>query len=459
MGCGLRPETRNSEPGTRNPKPEMPKHKYNGALITAIQPGSIADEAGLEPGDRILKINGEELRDVLDYQMHAYEEDVDLEVARGDQAELIQIEKYAGEGLGLELGDVVFDGVKQCTNRCVFCFIHQNPKGMRETIWVKDDDYRLSFLEGHFVTLTNLSNAEWRRIVDERMSPMRVSVHATDPAVREKMILHKNAGKVMEQIKELVSVGITVHCQVVLCPGWNDGDVLRRTVYDLAPLYPGVESLAIVPVGLTKYRKNLPDLVPVTPEMARDVIKTVGGYQRDLKRTIGSRFVYLGDEFYLQAGIALPKYTEYEGYPALDDGVGTCRWWDHRWRNARKNLPVSIAAPRRVTVVTGEMAGPFLQKSVDRLNEIVNVDARLVPVKNEFYGGGINVAGLVTGSDVIAALAGRDVGEETIVPEIMVRQGRFLDDVTIDDVKKATGRPVRVVGTDPAGLIEGVLGR
>lgn len=436
----------------------MPKHIYNGAVITAIQPGSIADEAGLEPGDRILKVNGQELRDVLDYQMNAYEEDVDLEVARDDQTELIQIEKYAGEGLGLELGDVVFDGVKQCTNRCVFCFIHQNPKGMRGTIWVRDDDYRLSFLEGHFVTLTNLSQAEWRRIVDERMSPMRVSVHATDPAVRERMILHKDAGKVMDQIRELTGVGITVHCQVVLCPGWNDGDILRRTVYDLAPLYPGVESLAIVPVGLTKYRKNLPDLIPVSPEMAREVIKTVGGYQRDLKHTIGSRFVYLGDEFYLQASIALPKYTEYEGYPALDDGVGTCRWWDHRWRNARKNLPESIDSPRDVTVITGEMAGSFVQKSVDRLNEIENVSATLIPVKNLFYGGGINVAGLVTGSDIIAALDGVEVGEEVILPEIMVRQGRFLDDVTLDDVEKASGRPVRVVSTDPAGLIEGVLG-
>ncbi|HEY3267922.1 MAG TPA: DUF512 domain-containing protein [Armatimonadota bacterium] len=436
----------------------MPKTEQHGAVIQSVEPGSIAEEAGLQPGDRILRVNGRELRDVLDYQVEVAEEDVDLEFQRGDECGLIQIEKYAGEGLGLEMGDVVFDGVKQCANRCVFCFIHQNPKGMRETIWVRDDDYRLSFLEGHFITLTNLSPEEWRRILEGHMSPMRVSVHATDPEVRTRMILHKDAGKVMDQIRQMVARGIEVHAQAVLCPGWNDGEVLDRTITDLAALYPGVGSLAIVPVGLTRFRRNLPDLKTVTSEMARDVIKQVGAHQRALKKTLGTRFVFLGDEFYLQSGVALPKYTEYDGFPALDDGVGTCRWWDHRWRTLRKTLTGSIPAPRRVTVITGELAGPVLQPAIDRLNEVENASVTLVPVKNEFYGGGINVTGLVTGSDVLRALEGMDVGDELILPEIMVRQGRFLDDVTLADVEAAIGRPARVVETSPKGLMAGVLG-
>jgi len=432
--------------------------KFEGAVVRGIEAGSIAEEAGIQPGDKILSINGVEPRDVLDYQMLMEEEDVEVVIERDGETGLIEIEKWPGEALGVEFSDVTFDGIKQCTNRCVFCFIHQNPKGMRKTIWVKDDDYRLAFLEGHFITLTNLSEAEWRRIVDEKMSPMRVSVHATDPEVRRKMLVHRDAGKVMDQIRELIANGVTVHTQVVLCPGWNDGEVLDRTIRDLAALYPGVGSLAVVPVGLTKFRRNLPDLVEVSDEKAREVIKQAGAHQRVLRNTIGTRFVFLGDEFYLKAGIALPKYTEYEDYPALEDGVGTCRLWDHRWRQARKNLPESIPAPRRTTVVTGTLAGPILQKSVDRLNEIANVHATLVPVPNAFYGGGINVAGLVTGSDVIKALCDMDVGDEVILPEIMVRQDRFLDDVTMEQVEAAVGAPLRVVETHPRGLIQGVLG-
>lgn len=429
-----------------------------GAVIENVAPGSIADEAGLLPGDEILTINGESPRDVLDYQMSMEEEEVNLLVRRGEDTALIEIEKDSGEGLGLGFNDVTFDGLIQCDNRCVFCFIHQNPKGMRPTIWVKDDDYRLSFLEGHFITLTNLSDAEWRRILDERMSPMRVSVHTTDPELRKQMIVNKGAGRIMEQLRELIANRIEVHTQVVLCPGWNDGEVLDNTIRDLAALYPGVGSLAIVPCGLTKFRRNLPGLESVGPEKAREVIKQVNAHQRVYKNTLGTRFVFLGDEFYLTAGIALPKYTEYDDFPALEDGIGTCRWWDHRWRKARRNLPESIPAPRRTTAVTGTLVASILQESVDRLNEIENVHTTLVPVVNEFYGGNINVAGLVTGSDILRELSGRDVGDETLVPEIMVRQGRFLDDVTLEEIEAATGRPVRVVETSPKGLIEGALG-
>ena len=437
----------------------MEKQKdIDGAIVRGVEDGSIAEEIGLEPGDRVVSINGTPLRDVLDYQMQADDADIELEVERQGERTLIQIEKYDGESLGLEFEDVVFDGVKQCTNRCVFCFIHQNPKGMRKTIWVKDDDYRLSFLEGHFITFTNLSEDEWKRITEERMSPMRISVHATDPDVRQRMLLHRDAGKIMEHLQRLFDASIQVHTQIVLCPGWNDGDILERSVHDLAALHPNVISTAIVPVGLTRFRKNLPDLRPVSPDEARDVIKKAGAWQREFKRSLGKRFVYLGDEFYMKAGMAFPKYTEYEDYPALDDGVGTCRLWDHRWRLARKALPDAIAVPRRTTVLTGELAAPVLQPAIDRLNEISGVQTNLLGVKNEFYGGGINVAGLVTGSDVIRALEGMDAGDEVVLPEIMVRQGRFLDDVTLEDVERAAGRPVRVVQTNPRGLIEGVLG-
>ncbi len=432
--------------------------KFEGAVVRSIEPGSIAEEAGIAPGDKILSINGVEPRDVLDYQMLMEEEDVEVVIQHGDETELLEIEKWPGEALGVEFSDVTFDGINQCTNRCVFCFIHQNPKGMRKSIWVKDDDYRLAFLEGHFITLTNLSETEWRRIVDEKMSPMRVSVHATDPDVRREMLMHRDAGRVMDQIRELIANGITVHAQAVLCPGWNDGEILDRTIRDLAALYPGLASLAVVPVGLTKFRKNLPGLVEVSDEKAREVIKQVGAHQRVLRNTIGTRFVFLGDEFYLKAGIKLPKYTEYEDYPALEDGIGTCRLWDHRWRQMRKGLPESISAPRRTTVVTGTLAGPILQTSVDRLNEIDGVQSTLVPVTSEFYGGGINVAGLITGSDVIKALCDMEIGDELIIPEIMVRQERFLDDVTLEQLEEAVRAPVRVVETHPRGLIEGVLG-
>jgi putative radical SAM enzyme (TIGR03279 family) len=435
----------------------MPKHEYIGAVVESVEPGGIGEEIGLEPGDRLTAVNGRPLRDVLDYQMALDDEEVEIEVRRSDEAVLIQIEKDPHEGLGVSFNDVVFDGIKQCANRCVFCFIHQNPKGMRRSIWVKDDDYRLSFLEGHFITLTNLSDAEWDRILSGHMSPMRVSVHATDPEVRRRMLVNKDAGRLMEHLRRLFEAGISVHTQVVLCPGWNDGDILERTVRDLAAMHPNVLSLAVVPVGLTRFRHNLPDLRAVTPDEARGVIKAAGGWQREFRKTIGTRFVFLGDEFYLMAGVTLPKYTEYEDYPALEDGVGTARLWDHRWRLARKTLPERVETPRRVTVVTGTMAEPILRPATDRLSGIEGVTAELVGVPNRFFGGGISVAGLVTGSDVIAALKGRDAGDRVLVPEVMVRQGAFLDDVTVEEVGEAVGAPVCVVETTPMGLIEGCL--
>ena len=436
----------------------MPDKKQPEIVITAVEPNSIAEEIGLEPGDRLITINGRVPRDVLDYQSLADGEDIKVVIERDGESTCVEIEKDEGDSLGLSFGDVVFDGVRQCKNRCVFCFIHQNPKGMRKSIWVRDDDYRLSFLEGHFITLTNLSDEEWTRITEERMSPMRVSVHATDPDVRRRMLKHPDAGNVMNHLQRLFDAGISVHTQVVLCPGWNDAEVLERTVHELAEHHPNVISIAVVPVGLSGYRKNLPDLSPVSPELARETIRVVGKWQRALKYRLGTRFVFLADEFWLKAGMAFPKYTEYEDFPALEDGVGLCRLWDHQWRLARRKLPESLAAPRRVTVITGELAEPVLRKTIDGLNLVEGLEVELLPVRNEFFGGGITVTGLLTGSDIIRAVKNTDIGDALILPDVMTRQGVFLDDVTLDEVEKAAGAPVLSVDTSPAGLINAAMG-
>jgi putative radical SAM enzyme (TIGR03279 family) len=333
---------------------------------------------------------------------------------------------------------------------------------MRKSVYIKDDDYRLSFLHGDFITLTNLTEQNWRRIFDYRLSPLYVSIHATDPDVRVQMLRNPDGARLWEQLERLFAGGIQVHGQVVLVPGVNDGAVLERTVAELAPRYPNILSLAIVPVGLTGWRERLPRLSLVSPEGARSVVRQVRGWQRRFRREIGARFVYASDEMYLLAGARFPGERSYDEQSQYENGVGMVARLRARWQRAARKLPRRVARPgdrpRRVTVVTGTLAAPVLAPMVERLNELEGLEARLVPVENRFFGPSVTVAGLLTGSDLITALQGQDAGDELLLPDLCLRAGRFLDDMTVEQLEAALGVPVHPVPPEAAALAAAAVG-
>jgi putative radical SAM enzyme (TIGR03279 family) len=431
--------------------------------IVTVHPGSPAERIGLRPGDRLIEIDGQPVRDIVDYRFLQAAEDVSLLVDRAGARELFQIEKEYEDDLGVEFGTPVFDGVHACRNKCVFCFLHQNPRGLRKSLYFPDDDYRLSFLHGHYVTLTNLKEGEFERILEQRLSPIYVSVHSTDLALRRELLGKPAAPDIMVQLRRLIADRITVHAQVVLVPNLNDGANLDHTIDDLASLYPGVESLAVVPVGLTRYREKLAPIRMFTAEEQRSVVRHVHGVQKELLARLGTRFAFLADEFYLNAGLRIPGRSHYEAFPQMEDGIGMCRVFKDRASRLRKKLPARLLSPRRVAVVTGIVAAPVLQPLVDDLNRIENLQVELVPVVNRFYGRQINVAGLLTGQDIVETVSGVWPSVDLVLmPSITVRDGDehrvLLDDMTVDQLSQACQTPFEVVSNTADGLVNGVLG-
>ena len=434
-------------------------------MVAAVAPWTAAARAGLRPGDRILAINGAPLRDVIDFHFHAGEETLDLSLDREGRERTVRMTRR-GAALGLELAPPRPAEIATCANKCVFCFIHQLPKGMRKSLYVKDDDFRLSFLHGNYITLTDLDEAELQRIETQRLSPLYVSVHATDPDLRHALLGQPRVRRELLPVMErLAKAGIAMHAQIVLCPGWNDGAHLERTVHELARLHPAVPTTAVVPVGLTRHRERLPDLRAVTAEEAVTLVRAVEGWQRAFQATLGTRFVWAADELYLQAGIPLPGAREYEGFAVAEDGIGLVRRFEDAFARAVSRRPARLARPRHVTLVTGEMFAPRMRALLDRV-VVGGLRASLVPVTNEFFGRGIGVAGLLTGRDIQIQLeqaraAGHDLGDEVLVPAVAIRDGAgvFLDDLTPADLAASLGTPVTPVEPDAPALLAALLGR
>jgi putative radical SAM enzyme (TIGR03279 family) len=427
-----------------------PRSSAEGVLVSAVRARTPAAAAGLAPGDRILAINGHALRDAIDFQFHGGDERLDLTVERDGARRPLRV-VCGGAPLGVELTAPRPGDIATCANKCVFCFIHQLPKGMRGSLYVKDDDFRLSFLHGNYITLTDLDEAELARIEAQRLSPLYVSVHATDPGLRWELLGRPRASaEILPRLARLATSGIRMHAQIVLCPGWNDGAQLERTVRELAPLHPHVATTAIVPVGLTAHRERLPSLRTLTDAEARALVATVHGWQAELLPRLGSRFVFLGDEVYLQAGAPLPDAAAYEGFPVAEDGIGLVRRFEDAFARLARRRRAGTDA--RVTVVSGTLYAPRLE----RLLATLPAAARVAAVPNRHFGGSVSVAGLLTGGDIQRHLASLgDLGDAVLVPAVALRDGDgvFLDDVTPADLARDLAVPVQVIEAEPRALL------
>ena len=435
------------------------------AVVASVEPGSIGEELGFEPGDQLLSINGVRPRDLIDYRYLTVEEDLILEVQdSAGELHRVQLEKDADDGLGLAFTEALFDGLRQCTNRCPFCFIDQQPPGHRDSLYLKDDDYRLSFLYGSYLTLTNLSESDWTRIEEQRLTPLFVSVHATDPGLRSRLLDNPRAGDLLHQLDWFARRGLQIHAQVVVCPGLNDGEALVRTLTDLARFgtgeWPAVLSAAVVPVGLTRFRPAEDGLRAVTPADARTVIEAVELLQARFQQQIGSRFAWLSDEWYLMAGQPLPPRGDYEDLPQQENGVGTIRAFLEALDQATEMLPERIDSPLHSSWVVGRLVDRALAPVQARLNRVDGVSLTLHGLPSPYWGQDQVVTGLLTGEDLVKGLADQPLGDQLLLPSVMLRQGQpvFLDDMTLDQLQSKLPVRIRIVH-GAADIVSAVLGQ
>lgn len=478
-------------------QPDIKQITGEGGMIAEIRPGSIAEELGLLPGDVICAIGERRLRDVIDYRFAIAEPIIEVLVRRGDEETIYEIEKDPDDDLGVAFVEPLFDRLRTCNNKCPFCFLTQMPKGLRKTLYLKDDDYRLGFLYGNFVTFTNVTEEDWQRIAEQHLSPMYISVHATDQALRAVLLGKPDVPDVRAQIRRLGDLGITVHTQIVATPGLNDGVALHQSIADLASLYPVVQSIAVVPVGLTKYRftgkapqsiraaihvhetsewvdtnwerqplwdqaiAEATDLgfcarlgtatdVPLRcyrADEASRLIDAVEPYQVRFRGAFGVGLVYPSDEFYILGGRALPPAATYDGMPQYSNGVGMTRDFLDGWAKAQRRLPPRMARPIELAVVCGTLIAPVLQCLVDRLNQIDGLRVRLLPVVNQFFGETVTVSGLLMGQDVVPILAASGV-QRALLPRVMFDHAgqRTLDEYTIERIASESGAAVAIVG-------------
>ena len=429
-------------------------------VIRAVAPGSIAQELDIRPGDVLLSVNGQEPEDVFDYRYLLNEEEILVLIRKPDGEEWeLEIEKEYEEDLGLEFENGLMDDYRSCRNRCIFCFIDQLPKGMRETLYFKDDDSRLSFLQGNYLTLTNMDDRDLDRIIHYKLSPINISFQATNPELRCRMLNNRFAGEIHEKVRRLKVAGICMNGQIVLCRGVNDGQELERSIRDLTEYLPELQSVSVVPVGLTRYRDGLYPLEPFTKEDACRVLDLIHRWQEKLYREYGTHFVHGGDEWYLLAEQPLPEADTYDGYLQLENGVGMVRLLEEEVTETLQGL-AGDDRKRQATIATGELAAPFLKAHVERIRKkYPNVQVRVIPVKNRFFGERITVAGLITGQDLIGQLRGNMLGERLLITEHMLKSGEpvFLDDVTVEDVEKALQITVSIVESGGNKLIEQII--
>ncbi|MFS8867654.1 TIGR03279 family radical SAM protein [Synechococcus sp. H65.1] len=445
----------------------MSRASLKPARISAVLPGSLAAKVGIQPGEALVSINGEKPRDLIDYRFLIAEEYLCLEILDSQGIpRTVELEKDVDEDLGLEFETALFDGLIQCNNACPFCFIDQQPPEMRASLHLKDDDYRLSFLYGSYLTLTNLTAAEWDRIARLRLSPLYVSVHATDPQLRSRLLKNPRAGLILEQLAWFRQHRLQLHAQVVVCPGWNDGEQLTRTLLDLAAFgqpiegIPTVLSVAVVPVGLTRFRPPHDELIPVDAAKAVEVIDQVEALQAQFRQELGSTFAWLADEWYLLAGRELPPAEHYEDYPQLGNGVGSLRLFLSEFEQVQ--LPAGIPAPLKVLWVVGNAVEQAFQPVVKRMNGIRGLQLDLLPIASQFWGQTLTVTGLLTGQDILGALKSVEnlaSYDGLLLPQIALKDGeRFLDDLTWQELQAQVGIPVVRVDGGPAGLLQAVQG-
>lgn len=410
-----------------------------GGIISAIHQGSLAEELELVPGDKIISINEQELTDIIDLSFALADEEIEMliEHENGEQ-EIIAFEKDIDEELGAEFESAVFGKIRQCANNCYFCFVDQVAPNMRDSLYIKDDDYRLSFLYGNFVTMTNMGPRDLERIHRLHLSPLYISVHTTNPKLRGEMLRTKRGELIMEQLAKLNEADVEYHTQVVLCPGLNDGAELDRTIQDIISMQPYAKTLGIVPVGLTKFRENCYPLKTFDAQGAKKVIEQVRHWQEKMRKQTGKNFIYLSDEFYLLAGEPLPKAEEYDGFPQLDNGIGLTRNFIEQWKETEINSN-NYQKPLHLDIICGKSAGKVIKNLVDELN-IDNLNANVLALENEFFGHEVTVTGLLTGQDIIKNLKQNKANRDgIIIPSCALREGEdiFLDDYTLEDIKKA----------------------
>lgn len=441
-----------------------------GHIITAVAPSSIAAEMGIVAGDRLIRINDQTVIDIFDYEYLVAEEEIVVLIQKenGEEWEL-EIEKDEDEDLGLSFDSSLMDDYRSCKNNCIFCFIDQMPKGMRDTLYFKDDDTRLSFLQGNYVTLTNLSDGDVDRIIRYHMSPINISFHTTNPALRNKMLHNRFAGESLKKVDRLVAEGsnIELNGQIVLCKGVNDGEELTRTISDLTRYLPNLKSVSVVPVGLTKFREGLHPLEPFTKEDALAVIEEIHGWQKKLYETHGTHFVHASDEFYLLADLPIPEAETYDGYLQLENGVGMIRLLIDDFHEAfdlLKEQDVTGQAKEKrdeLSIATGRLVYPFIRALMNELEAYApGLTIHVYEIKNDFFGEHITVTGLLTGRDIIAQLRDKPLGSRLLLPSNVLRSGEtyLLDDVTLDDISKALGVPVEIIGTEPDASVTSIFG-
>ncbi len=431
-------------------------------IVSAVAPGSIAEELEIEPGDVLVSVNGQEPEDVFDYRYLMNEEEVLVVIRKPDGEEWeLEIEKEYEDDLGMEFENGLMDDYRSCRNKCMFCFIDQLPKGMRDTLYFKDDDSRLSFLQGNYLTLTNMSEHDLEKIIYYNLSPINISFQATNPELRCKMLHNRFAGDVMDKVRRLKEAGIMMNGQIVLCRGVNDGEELDRSIRDLVTLMPELQSVSVVPVGLTRYRDGLYPLEPFTKEDACKVLDLIHSWQEKLLKEYGTHFIHAGDEWYILAERPIPEETTYDGYLQLENGVGMVRLLKEEVDAYLKKLP-GDDRKRRVTIATGELAAPYLREHVASIRgKYPNVEVQVITVKNEFFGGKITVAGLLTGQDLVNQLKGKDLGEELLLTTNMLKSDEpvFLDDMTVEQLQTALQIKVSIVESSGNDFVNCILNK
>lgn len=438
----------------------MKKHLH---VIKSIEPGSIAEEMELMPGDTVLAINGQEIEDVFDYHYLMNDEYIEMLVRTADgEEELLEIEKDYDEDMGIVFDSSLMDDYRSCSNQCIFCFIDQLPKGMRETMYFKDDDSRLSFLQGNYITMTNMKDSALERIIRYKLEPINVSVHTTNPELRCMMLHNRFAGKIMEQLQKLYDGGIIMNAQIVLCKGVNDGEELERTIRDLAGFIPNIESVSVVPVGLSDHREGLYHLEPFEPEDARRVIAQIEGWQNRLYEEYGTHFIHASDEWYLLAGYEMPEEARYDGYLQLENGVGMVRLLMEEFHEALAKA-VTDGRKRHVSIATGRSAAGYIRRLTGELcDQFENITVDVYEIVNHFFGERITVSGLLTGKDITEQLKGRDLGERLLLPVNILRSGEdveiLLDDMTIPEIENTLQIPISIVQSNGQDLVDKILG-
>ena len=437
--------------------------KKNEHIVEKVLSGSIAEEMEITPGDALLEINGHKIEDIFDYQYYTQDEYIEILVRKPSGEEwLLEIDKGYDEDLGITFENGLMDDYRSCHNKCIFCFIDQMPKGMRDTLYFKDDDSRLSFLQGNYVTLTNMSDEDVDRIIRYNLSPINVSFQTTNPELRCRMLNNRFAGQALEKAWKLAQAGIIMNGQIVLCKGVNDGAELDRSIRDLSAYLPNLESVSVFPVGLSKYRDGLYPLEPFTKEDAQDVLRIIHGWQNKIYPEYGTHFVHASDEWYILAEEELPQEEQYDGYLQLENGVGMLRLLLDEFAEAMEEDRINgrQARAKHITLATGRLAYRFIKQMAMQMEErYEGLQIDVIAIRNDFFGEMITVSGLLTGQDIMAQLKDRDLGEKLLLPQNVLKSGEpvFLDDYTLDDIEKALQVRIDIVKSSGRDFIEAIL--